>query len=122
MFSHDTTSPRQPSPWDTQSLSFLSYSRELIFVPCCWLFQRLLYVYLNYNTLNNLPISRVKRKIYDVSFWQAAADLDSCGKTIVLTAPFSKRIQEQLLQVYVAMWKIDLSSCVLQPGAICPLI
>lgn len=66
--------------------------------------ERLLYVYLNYKALNNLPISRVKKKIYGVSSWQAAADLDSCGKTIVLTAPFSEQIQEQLLQVYVTMW------------------
>lgn len=67
-------------------------------------FLRLLYVYLNSEALNNLLISRVKRKIYDVSFWQAAADLDSPGKALVLTAPFSEQSQEQLLQADVAMW------------------
>lgn len=67
-------------------------------------FLRVLYVYLNSKALNNLPISRVKRKIYDVSFWQAAADLDSPGKALVLTAPFSEQSQEQLLQADVAMW------------------
>lgn len=67
-------------------------------------FLRLLYVYLNSKALNNLPISRVKRKIYDVSFWQAAADLDSPGKALVLTAPFSEQSQEQLLQADIAMW------------------
>lgn len=74
------------------------------FLPHWWLFKRLLYVYLNHAALNNLPISRVKGKTYDVSFWQAEADLDSPGKTLVLTAPFSEQSQEQLLQVDVTMW------------------
>lgn len=69
------------------------------FLPRWQLFERFLHVYLNYKALNNLPVSRVKRKIYDVSFWQAAADLDSPEETAMLTAPFS----EQLLQVHVVL-------------------
>lgn len=59
-----------------------------------------MHVYLNYKALNNLLVSRVKRKIYDVSFWQVAADLDSPEETVVLTAPFL----EQLLQVHVVLY------------------
>lgn len=80
-------------------LLLLRWREEPAFLPCSWLLERFLHVYLNYKALNNLLVSRVKRKIYDVSFWQVAADLDSPEETVVLTAPFS----EQLLQVHVVV-------------------
>lgn len=33
------------------------------FLPHWWLFERLLYVYLNHTALNNLPISRVREDV-----------------------------------------------------------